>query len=191
MDSATSRPTQSRPQELLSSPLSPPRPVRVIRSTRRTKTSSARLVDGVIEVRLPAWMSDHQAEEAVADLVERVRRASELARSDVDLVERARVLAARFSLPEPAEISWSTRQQKRWGSCTPAMGTIRISARLRVVPRYVLDSVILHELAHLVEAGHGPAFRALEARHPHRTKAEGFLEAMSLGCAHDQYVSRW
>jgi predicted metal-dependent hydrolase len=54
-------------------------------------------------------------------------------------------------------------------------------------PGYVLDYVIVHELAHLVEHGHGPKFKDLEDRFPQRERAEGFLEAMSLGLAAPEF----
>ena len=157
--------------------------VRVIRSTKRSKTSSARLVDGVVEVRVPAWLSARERNRTVTDLVARVRAATPAAAGVVDLVERAEMLAARYDLPVPSSIRWVTNQGRRWGSCTPATGTIRISHRLQRVPDWVLDAVLVHELAHLVEPGHGPRFRALEERYPLRERAEGFLEAMSAGLA--------
>jgi predicted metal-dependent hydrolase len=172
----------------ISSSSDPAPEVRVIRSRRRTKTSSARLVGGIIEVRLPAWLPEPDASATVEDLVRRIQRSRAVADGAVDLRARARLLAAKYGLPEPTAISWSARQEKRWGSCTPAHGTIRISTRLSRVPGYVLDAVIVHELAHLVEPGHGAAFKVLEERFPHRDRADGFLEAMSLGCADEHYV---
>ncbi|MEM7284924.1 MAG: M48 family metallopeptidase [Actinomycetota bacterium] len=161
--------------------------VRVIRSAKRRKTSSARFVDGVVEVRIPAWMDAAQERDVVAELVGRIVRAREIAAKEEDLEERASRLADEYGLPRPAAIRWVGNQQKRWGSCTPATGEIRISSRLRRVPAYVLDYVIVHELAHLVEGGHGPRFKALEARYPRLERAEGFLDAMSLGFADDAY----
>ena len=162
-------------------------PVRVIRSAKRRKTSSARFVDGVVEVRIPAWMDAARERETVAELVARVVRARDIAGQETDLDERARQLADEYGLPQPASIRWVANQHKRWGSCTPSTGEIRISSRLRRVPSYVLDYVIVHELAHLVEGGHGPRFKALEARYPRYERAEGFLDAMSLGVADDRF----
>ena len=65
----------------------------------------------------------------------------------------------------------------RWGSCTPADGTIRISARLASEPGWVLDYVIVHELAHLVVAGHNRRFWALVRRYPRSERARGWLMA--------------
>lgn len=162
--------------------LAPARPpIRVIRSDRRRKTSSARFVEGVIEVRIPSWMSAAEEQRTVDDLVARVVKAREMATREVDLEERAGRLADRYGFPRPASIRWVGNQAKRWGSCTPSTGEIRISSRLRRVPDYVLDYVIVHELAHLIEGNHGPAFHVLEDRYPRRERAEGFLDAMSLG----------
>ena len=173
--------------EMFESGPEPDPPVRVIRSSRRRKTSSARFVDGVVEVRIPAWMDARQEADTVAELVARVAKAREMAAGELDLVARAARLADEHGLPRPSSIRWVGNQQKRWGSCSQATGEIRISSRLRRVPGYVLDHVIVHELAHLVEIGHGPRFRALEDRFPRRERAEGFLDAMSLGLADDGY----
>ena len=163
--------------------------VRVIRSDRRRKTSAARLVDdGVIEVRVPAWLSDTDRARTVHDLVGRIRKARPLASDLADLDERVRVLARRYDLPLPTSVRWVTNQGRRWASCTPETGVIRVSSRLQRVPLWVLDAVLVHELAHLVVADHGPAFRAVEDRYPLRERADGFLEAMGLGLALDCYT---
>ncbi len=163
--------------------------VEVIRSTRRRKTSAARIVDGVIEVRVPADLTPAEEASTVADLVDRVRRAQELAQRVDDLDLRAQRLASAYNLPEPRRIRWVTNQEKRWGSCTPATGEIRISSRLRRAPGYVLDYVVVHELAHLAQPGHGPAFVALETRYPYWQRAAGFLEAMGYGMAEPWFVA--
>jgi hypothetical protein len=72
-------------------------------------------------------------------------------------------------------------QRSQWGSCTPSTGEIRISNRLAAYPPWILDYVLVHELAHLVEANHSPAFNALVARYPLAERARGFLMAISFG----------
>lgn len=67
----------------------------------------------------------------------------------------------------------------RWGSCTPAAGTIRLSARLARFPDWVIDYVIVHELGHLEEPGHGAAFWRLVNRYPRAERAIGYLIAKS------------
>ena len=149
--------------------------VEVIRSANRHKTIGARLAGGTLEIRIPAWMSD--SDEARA--VERFRRKFDERRRcwEVDLGARARELALRHDLPEARSIRWSTRQRRRWGSCNMATGEILLSHRLTDVPPWVLDYVIVHELAHLREAGHSAAFDALVARYPLTERAKGYLEA--------------
>ncbi|NPA31953.1 MAG: M48 family metallopeptidase, partial [Chloroflexi bacterium] len=102
--------------------------------------------------------------------------------SDADLEKRARALNRRYfdGRLRWQSIRWSTRQNKRFGSCTPARGTIRISHRLQRVPRWVLDYVLMHELAHLVEPNHSPRFWALVNRYPLAERARGYLMALGL-----------
>jgi hypothetical protein len=152
--------------------------VSVLRSTRRRKTVSARLVDGVLEVRVPAWMSAEEEATHVARMVGRFERRADT--DAIDVEKRARELARRYDLPQPASVRWVDNQTSRWGSCTPADGTIRISSRLAPWPRWVLDFVLAHELAHLAVPSHGPAFHELVARYPMAERATGFLIAKGI-----------
>lgn len=153
-------------------------PVEVRHSARRTKTSQARIEDDRIVVLLPAWLPQAEADAHVAHLVERLRRRHRA--DDVDLPGRAAALARRHDLPRPTSIEWSDRQQRRWGSCSVGTGRIRISSRLVGAPRFVLDYVIVHELAHLAVADHSPAFHALVERYPRTERAKGWLLAKDL-----------
>lgn len=49
----------------------------------------------------------------------------------------------------------------RWGSCQPSTGCICINVRLALYPPECLEYVVVHELCHLLERGHGPRFHAL------------------------------
>ena len=68
---------------------------------------------------------------------------------------------------------------QRWGSCTPTLGTIRISTRLAKFPDWVIDYVIAHELAHLDVPDHSDAFWELTNRYPKAERAIGYLIAKS------------
>jgi predicted metal-dependent hydrolase len=155
--------------------------VTVIRSRKRTRSSAARVIDGRIEVRIPAWMSAQEEHETVSSLVARLSRRDDAAR--IDLMTRARRLARRHDLPLPASIAWASNQAARWGSCSIETADIRISDRLARFPIWVLDAVIVHELAHLVEPDHSPAFWAVVNRYPKAERALGFLMAHDLGLA--------
>ena len=55
----------------------------------------------------------------------------------------------------------SLRKMKtRWGSCTPATASIRLNTDLAWLDPELLEYVLVHELTHLYEHGHGPGFRA-------------------------------
>lgn len=161
--------------------------VEVIRSSRRRKTVEARIVGGTLEVLIPARLSRKEEEECVRDMVRRFERRRST--DAIDLVPRARRLARRYGLPLPADVRWSDQQQRRWGSCTIETRRIRVSSVLATYPMWVLDYVLVHELAHLVEADHGPAFRALVARYPKAERAEGFLIAKGWGDLDDDRVA--
>jgi predicted metal-dependent hydrolase len=151
-------------------------PVEVIRSERRVKTVSARIVDGVIRVRIPSWMTDADERKFVDDVVGRIEQ--ERRSNAIDLDARSAHLAAKFGLPLPESIRWSKTQRQRWGSCSIHSGDIRISDRLVDVPPWVLDHVIVHELAHLEIADHSAAFDALINRNPLAERAIGYLMAV-------------
>jgi predicted metal-dependent hydrolase len=132
---------------------------------------------------LPAAMPRSARAEMVEDLVRRVLNyRPHLAASDTDLADRAGELADRYlDGVRPSSIRWVTNQNSQWGSCTCGTGEIRISDRLRVVPGWVLDAVLVHELAHLVEPNHSARFRALANRVPKSREADVFLDGFSLG----------
>lgn len=155
-----------------------PLPVEVVRSAKRKRTIGARIVDGRIVVRVPTWLSKRETDEAVAALVARLER--QRTSTQVDLTERARALARKYELPEPDRIRWVSNQHTRWGSCSPGSRDIRISDRIAGFPTWVVDAVIVHELAHLVHADHSPAFWALAHRYPKTERALGFLIAKDL-----------
>jgi predicted metal-dependent hydrolase len=153
--------------------------VEVIRSPRRRKTVQARRVNGVVRVTIPATMTRAEEERWVAEMVRRLERST--GADGVDLEERAARLAERYDLPRPMSIRWVDNQELRWGSCTPVDGSIRISSKLQTEPGWVLDYVIVHELAHLVVAGHGRPFWDLVARYPRAERARGWLACREAG----------
>jgi predicted metal-dependent hydrolase len=152
--------------------------VEVIRSSRRRKTVAARTVGNVLQVSVPATLSAAEERRWVNEMLQRAEQRRR--RALVDLPRRAKLLSAKFGLPAPEEISWATNQTSRWGSCTPGEGSVRISADLSGEPLWVLDYVIVHELAHLVVKGHGKAFWTLVNRYPLAERARGFLIARGM-----------
>jgi predicted metal-dependent hydrolase len=148
-------------------------PVEIVRSTRRKRTVEAQIVNGTIRVHVPARMKQSEVDRYTAELVARLQRAE--ASDRIDLVARSGVLARRYKLPLPKSIRFVDNQKSQWGSCTPATGEIRLSSRLTQFPSWVLDYVIVHELAHLVEFHHNAKFLALVDQYPKAERARGFL----------------
>ena len=149
--------------------------VEVVRSARRKKTVQAREANGVVRVSIPASMSRAEEEHWVSVMVNRFARRAEAA--VIDLEAQARALSAQYSLPVPKEIRWVDNQRTLWGSCTPGHGSVRISSAVASYPSWVLDYVILHELAHFVVPGHGPVLWELVSRYPKTERARGYLMA--------------
>lgn len=149
----------------------------VTRSKRRKKTAEASLKGNLVDIRIPASSSAADERHFVEHFLARFERSrrAEL----VDLNERAERLAHRYGLPVPTSIRWVSNQLQRWGSCTPADGSIRLSDRLTSFPPWVIDYVIVHELAHLVELGHNARFWALVDAYPRAERAKGYLQAKS------------
>lgn len=164
-------------------PSPPPSPeVEVRRSKRRRRTVSAYRDGSKIVVLIPASMSKRDEATWVADMVARLERSEQRRKpSDAQLLARANALNDEWfgGLAEPASVRWVTNQNSRWGSCTPGDRSIRLSERLQQVPAWVVDYVLVHELAHLIEPGHGPEFWSWVDRYPRAERAKGYLAGWS------------
>lgn len=159
--------------------------VEVRRSTRRRRTVTAFREDDRIVVCIPARFSRADEKRWVAEMLARLDRQDERRKkrtpaSDDELMSRSRRLSDSYldGRAKPHSVRWVSNQRYRWGSCTPMDGTVRLSDRLRAMPTYVVDYVLVHELAHLLVAGHGQRFWALVDRYPQSQRARGYLEGV-------------
>jgi predicted metal-dependent hydrolase len=156
--------------------------VEVRRSRKRRRTVSAYREDDRVVVMIPARLSAKEEREWVATMLERLERSEKRRRpSDAGLKRRAAELSSRYlgGLARPETVRWVDNQNSRWGSCTPSDRSIRLSTRLQGMPAWVIDYVLVHELAHLIEAGHTPAFWGWVDRYPKAERAKGFLEGVA------------
>lgn len=157
--------------------------VEVRRSARRRRTVSAYRDGDRIVVLIPARFTKAEEQEWVGRMVARVvgTRARRSGRGDTELTRRAAELSDRYlgGRARPSSVRWVPVMRTRWASCTPADGTIRLSGALRDLPTWVQDYVLLHELAHLLEAGHGPRFWRLLDGYPRTERARGYLDGVS------------
>ena len=159
--------------------------VEVRRSARRKKTVSAFWEGGTAVVAIPASFTRAQEAHWVERMVTRLRE--DTARrsgpaGDAALLARGHELSSEYlgGRARPASIRWVTNQRRRWGSCTPSQRTIRLSHELQGMPGWVVDYVILHELAHLLVSGHGPAFWRLLEGYPRLDEAKAFLAGVAF-----------
>jgi predicted metal-dependent hydrolase len=158
--------------------------IEVRRSKRRRRTVSAYREGDRIVVLIPASLSRRQEAEWVETMVARVERAEARRRpSDDVLLRRATALNRTWldGRAVPASVRWVDNQRTRWGSCTPVDRSIRLSRRLQGMPDWVVDYVLVHELAHLIEAGHNPRFWSWVDRYPQAERAKAWLDGYSAG----------
>ena len=150
----------------------------VIRSARRKKNVSAYRQGGRIVVSIPARMSKADERAMVPEMVAKIRAQEAAATmSEESLSLRVGELLTQLA-PEitvrPSSVNWRAMRE-RWGSCTGADRSIRISDRLKGAPENVLDYVLFHEAIHLHLFDHGPEFKAILARFPEEALAEAYL----------------
>ncbi len=166
-------------------------PVEVRRSARRRRTVAAFWENGTAVVAIPASFTRAQEHEWVHRMLEKLRlqgtRGNRSAgrrqpRNDEDLARHAAALSAQYlgGRAVPSSVRWVTNQNSRWGSATPSEGTIRLSDKLQPMPQWVIDYVLLHELAHLLVAGHNAAFWRLLQAYPETERAKAFLEGVAF-----------
>jgi len=155
--------------------------VEVRRSARRRRTVSAYREGDTIVVLLPARMTEVEEAHWVEVMLAKIQRRSRRQPNDSALSSRALELSERYldGLARPTSVRWVDNQFSRWGSCTVADGSVRLSQRLQVMPGWVVDYVLIHELAHLLVPDHGHRFWEWVNRYPRTERARGFLEGVS------------
>jgi predicted metal-dependent hydrolase len=171
--------------------------VEVRRSARRRRTVSAYRDGNTVIVLVPGRFTAAEEREWVSTMLRRLdargQRKSSRHRSDAALLSRAGELSVRYfdGALQPASVRWAGNQRSRWGSCTPADAAIRLSTRLQTMPGWVIDYVLVHELAHLKELGHTDRFWQLVDRFPSAQRARGYLEGVAAAAGlklHDDDV---
>ncbi len=160
--------------------------VEVRRSKRAKRNVTAHRDNEKTVVTVPTRMAKRDIADYVNELVTRLDDRDERATSQALLEQRARRLSKKYLAQHlfethvvPVSIRWVTNQNARWGSCTPGEGTIRLSHRMVRMPAFVIDSVIVHELIHLLIADHSEAFYELMNKYPDHEKAKAYLDGFS------------
>lgn len=166
-------------------------PIRIRRSTRRRKTVTAVRDGEHIVLQVPARLRRSEIDDVMAELVPKLLAREEQRQrvpSDDELMARAQTLIDRYLsdqvLTPLTSVRWVTNQSQRWGSCSTRSGAIRLSHRLRSMPEWVVDNILLHELVHLVQPNHSPQFWALVQRDPNCERANAYLDGWTDAMAH-------
>jgi predicted metal-dependent hydrolase len=171
-----------------------PSAVEVRRSGRRRRTVSAYREGGRTIVLIPARFTEAEERHWVDTMLGRLAAGDRRRRpDDAELSARARALSSRYlaDAAGPTSVRWVGNQMSRWGSCTPSDGTIRVSERLKGMPGYVLDYVLLHELAHLLRPAHDREFWRLLAGYPRVERARGYLEGVAAAAGLGAWPDDW
>lgn len=155
--------------------------VEVRRSKRRKRTVSAYRQDGRLIVLIPATFTAAEEQIWIEKMAAKVDGQSRRSRgTDEQLMGRARELSRLHLGGEatPRSVRWVDNMTTRWASCTTSSGEIRMSDRLQAMPEWVVDYVLVHELAHLIEPNHSPYFWQLVDGYPKSERAKGYLEGV-------------
>ena len=127
-----------------------------------TASPAVTIRDGEIRVR---GEPEHVARRVRDHLIGMARRECAL---------RARALAARIDRKVARVAVRDTKS--RWGSCS-GRGNLAFSWRLIFAPEWVIDYVVAHEVAHLVEMNHGERFwRVVDSLSPNSAAARAWLK---------------
>ncbi len=153
--------------------------IQVIRSKRRKKTVQAKLDGNKLLVYMPVGLSEKEESELIQKMKTKVenKRTRKALNGDDYLEKRANEFNKKYFDGKLVinSIKYVTNQNTRRGSCTPARGSIRISHELAEMPKWVLDYVIMHEIAHLEHPDHSRKFWNKVNEYKYTERARGFL----------------
>lgn len=149
---------------------------------KRVKNINARLNGSTLSVSAPHRVSRREVHETAVELGRRLLRRARADAVNGDDSGRivAEKVAARFPRsPKVTRVLFSTNQSAQWGSYSSMTGIIRLNEVLRIMPPWVLEAVVAHELAHSVHPDHSPAFwKLVRSVCRHTDRANAFLDGV-------------
>ncbi len=155
-------------------------PIRIVATRRRRRTVAARLRSGVLEIMVPDSMPVAERRRWAEVMRERIeRRLRRSVPTDERLERRARALNSRLF---GGRLRWRSigfaEMVHQWASCAYVSGEIRVATRARDLPEWVLDYLLVHELAHLEHSDHGAGFWEMVNRYALTERSRGYLMAL-------------
>lgn len=153
----------------------------VRRSKRRKKTLQATLRNNTVKILAPHHTSDEDVKAFLNKFLKKLELKDIILNNDNELSKRAEKLKKKF-IPEAPDYSIQFQKSltRTWGKCYTRQRRIIINPVLGTYPKWVLDYVIIHEIAHLLVPNHGKEFRALVNRYKLKERAVGFLMAKGM-----------
>jgi predicted metal-dependent hydrolase len=158
--------------------------ITIIRSRRRKKTIQTKYGDGHLWIYLPAGMNQKEEQKWIDRMIkksERWEQKKTIKESDGWLLQRATELNKKyFNGTLNFSIRFVTNQNSRYGSCTSLDKSIRISDRVKTMPSWVQDYIIIHELTHLIYLDHSKKFWETVNQYRYAERAKGYLIALGV-----------
>ena len=156
--------------------------VKIVRSKRRKRTISARLVNNMLLVQAPEQISSNRLDNIIADF--KLKFEKKKIKDELDKKQDLKEIAARLNQKyfgnklKVNSIEYVTGQNSKYGCCNYHSADIRLSHKVGLMPKWVRDYVIIHELAHLIEPNHSRAFWNIVNRYRFSERAKGYLIAV-------------
>jgi predicted metal-dependent hydrolase len=158
--------------------------VKVIRSSNRKKTISAKMVGETLHIYLPLGMHREEERKFIEQMKKKIEKKKQKKQINNDdyLITKFNEFNVRYFQGKLKinSIEFVTNQTRVNGSCTPNQCTIRLSHTLLKMPKWVLEYVIMHEMTHLVHPDHSKAFWTKVSEYKYTERARGFLIAKGM-----------
>ena len=157
--------------------------VKIIRSHRRRRSVSARLVNDLLVVRAPLMISQGRLDEIVNGF--KLRFSRKKVKAELDEKENLSDLAKDINREyfenklKIGSIEYTVNQNSRFGCCNYRSAKILISHKIGLLPKWVRKYVLIHEMAHLIQPNHSRAFWDIVYRYKLTERARGYLMAAS------------
>ncbi|MFA5276780.1 MAG: M48 family metallopeptidase [Candidatus Omnitrophota bacterium] len=167
--------------------------IKIVRSHRRLRTVSARMVNDCLVVSAPLTLSENHLEEIVSGFklkFEKKRIKDELNKNQ-PLSEVAGILNEKYfnNQLKINSIEYVSGQNSKYGCCNYRTGCISVSHKVGLMPAWVRDYVLIHEMAHLVVPNHSKAFWDIVYRYKLTERARGYLMAAGVNMEEQQEES--